>query len=63
MRVELEETVKGVPSDALLLASWDDDVKSLKYTWPDKNGKWTRGGEMPSRPFRRQSCLPHGRAI
>jgi len=49
MKVELEEAVKGVPSDQLLLggSSWDEDVKSLKYAWPDKNGKRTRGGEMP----------------
>jgi hypothetical protein len=30
MRVELEEAVKGVPGDELLLggSSWDDNVKS-----------------------------------
>jgi hypothetical protein len=49
MKVELDEPVKGVPSDELLLggSSWNADQKSLKYAWPDKNGKRARGGEIP----------------
>jgi hypothetical protein len=49
MNVEMEEGVKGVPGDALLLgrSSWDNEAQSLKYAWPDKNGKRARGGEIP----------------
>lgn len=37
------------------IASWDDGsgkAKSFKFTWFDKNGKPTRGGEIPV------ECLP-----
>jgi hypothetical protein len=49
MKVELSEPVMGSSTDELLLgrSSWDDDAASLKYGWPDKNGKRTRGGEIP----------------
>ncbi len=49
MRVDLVEDVKGVPGDQLLLgaSSWDSNARSLKYAWPDKNGKRARGGELP----------------
>lgn len=49
MKVEHEEVVKGVPKDALLLgsSSWKPPEPSLKYGWPDKNGKRARGGEIP----------------
>lgn len=49
MRVELEEPVEGVMGDELLLggSSWNPEHKSLKYAWPDKNGKRARGGEIP----------------
>lgn len=49
MKVEYEEAVKGTPKDALLLgrSSWQPDEPSLKYGWPDKNGKRARGGEIP----------------
>jgi len=49
MKVELQEPVKGVAGDELLLgrSSWDNKARSLKYAWPDKNGKRARGGELP----------------
>jgi hypothetical protein len=49
VKVEYEEDVKGVPKDALLLgsSSWKPTETSLKYGWPDKNGKRARGGEIP----------------
>jgi hypothetical protein len=49
MKVELEESVKGAPTDTLLLgaSSWNPEDRSLKYAWPDKNGKRARGGEIP----------------
>lgn len=49
MKVERQEPVKGVPTDELLLgrSSWNQNETSLKYGWPDKNGKRTRGGEIP----------------
>ena len=49
MKVERQEPVKGVPTDELLLgrSSWNQEETSLKYAWPDKNGKRTRGGEIP----------------
>jgi hypothetical protein len=39
----------GENGDRLLLgvASWSPDDRSLKYGWPDKNGKIARGGELP----------------
>lgn len=49
MKAEAEEDVKGAPGDKLLLgrSSWDNEARSLKYAWPDKNGKRARGGELP----------------
>lgn len=28
-------------------SSWDQNANSIKYTWFDKNGHATRGGEFP----------------
>lgn len=50
MKVHAREPVDGgSPGDELLLgaSSWNDDDTSLKYGWLDKNGKRTRGGELP----------------
>jgi hypothetical protein len=49
MKAELEESVEGVPGDVLVLgsSSWSTEERSLKYAWPDKNGKRARGGELP----------------
>ena len=49
MEVEHHESVDGVQGDELLLgrSSWSADDRSLKYAWPDKNGRRARGGEMP----------------
>lgn len=49
MRAEVDEPVENVPNDSLLLgrSSWSDEDRSLKYAWPDKNGKRARGGEIP----------------
>lgn len=49
MKVERQETVENVPTDELLLggSTWDPRERSLKYAWPDKNGKRARGGEVP----------------
>lgn len=49
MKVEHSEIAK-VNSDCeirLGSSSWDDNAKSVKYTWFDKNGKAVRGGEFP----------------
>jgi hypothetical protein len=29
------------------ISSWSDDCSSVKYSWPDKNGNSSRGGEFP----------------
>jgi hypothetical protein len=45
-----EEPVKTWPTDTLVLgnSSWHGGAdRSLKYAWPDKNGKRARGGELP----------------
>ena len=49
MKPEHEEAVKGSDKDVLLLgdSSWKPVERSLKYAWPDKNGKRARGGEIP----------------
>jgi hypothetical protein len=49
MKVEHQEAVDGVQGDELLLggSSWDAADRSLKYAWPDKNGRRARGGEVP----------------
>lgn len=40
----------GSEEDRLLLgtSSWSDDDTSLKYGWLDKNGRRSRGGELPT---------------
>jgi hypothetical protein len=52
MDYEVNVPVEGSPGekgDRLLLgrSSWSSDDRSLKYGWPDKNGKIARGGELP----------------
>jgi hypothetical protein len=49
MKVDEQEPVKLAPTDTLLLgtSSWNPADKSLKYAWPDKNGKRSRGGKLP----------------
>lgn len=50
MEPEFEEDVELWPTDTLVLgkSSWHGGAdKSLKYAWPDKNGKRARGGEVP----------------
>ncbi len=56
MEVFEQELVHGTDADELRIGigSWDEKKKggagkqlSMKYTWPDKNGKPARGGEMP----------------
>jgi len=49
MKPQYEEAVKGSKKDVLLLgdSSWKPVERSLKYAWPDKNGKRARGGEIP----------------
>jgi hypothetical protein len=45
-----EEAVETWPTDTLVLgnSSWHGGAdRSLKYAWPDKNGKRARGGEIP----------------
>jgi len=45
-----EEAVETWPTDTLMLgnSSWHGGAdRSLKYAWPDKNGKRARGGEIP----------------
>lgn len=50
------EKVKDTKKDELRIgvASWDETRKggtgeqlALKYAWPDKNGRVSRGGELP----------------
>jgi len=52
MEYEVNVAVEGLAGengDRLLLgaSSWNPADKSLKYGWPDKNGKIARGGELP----------------
>jgi hypothetical protein len=50
MDAEFEEPVETWPTDTLVLgkSSWHGGAdRSLKYAWPDKNGKRARGGEIP----------------
>lgn len=49
MKPEVEEPVHGTEHDVLLLgrSSWKPEDRSLKYAWPDKNGRRARGGEVP----------------
>ncbi|HEX3692633.1 MAG TPA: hypothetical protein VHU13_04760 [Solirubrobacteraceae bacterium] len=51
MKVEKHEpVVGGGDGDELLLgkSSWSETDTSLKYGWLDKNGRFARGGEMPT---------------
>jgi hypothetical protein len=52
MDPEFEEDVEHWPTDTLVLgnSSWHGGAdKSLKYAWPNKNGKWAEHlGESPS---------------
>ncbi len=57
MKVEFSESAKNDPNCEIRLgvASWADGnnaVKSVKYAWPDKNGKVARGGEIPVKALR-----------
>ncbi len=49
MDVEFSEQAKNDPNCEIRLgkASWANSQRSVKYTWFDKNGKTTRGGEFP----------------
>ena len=53
MQAKIKVPAKGgAKGDVLMLgiASWskpDAEDRSLKYGWPDKNGKIARGGELP----------------
>lgn len=49
MNTEFSEKAKIDPKCEICLgeASWDNSQKSVKYTWFDKNGKASRGGEFP----------------
>ena len=49
MKVEESEGSKTNPGSQIRLgvSSWDDKDKSAKYGWLDKNGKISRGGEVP----------------
>lgn len=40
----------GAKDDELLLgtSSWSPKETSLKYAWPDKKGRRSRGGELPT---------------
>lgn len=49
MEVEKSEVAKIDSNCEIRIgeSSWDKNEKSVKYTWFDKNGKATRGGEFP----------------
>ncbi len=50
MRVEHKEPAKGFPADCELrlgTSSWDPEARSIKFAWRDRNGKVSRGGEVP----------------
>lgn len=49
MKPEIIETAKNNSDCEIRLgqSSWDSTCKSVKYTWFDKSGKATRGGEFP----------------
>jgi len=50
MDYDVNVPVEGASNDRLLLgtSSWSTEDTSLKYGWPDKNGKIARGGELPT---------------
>jgi hypothetical protein len=50
VRPAFSEPARNDPNCEIRLggASWDDDCKSIKYTWfNEKDGKAARGGEVP----------------
>ncbi len=49
MDPEFCEPVPGTKDDELLLgaSTWDPGERSLKYSWRDKIGRRSRGGELP----------------
>jgi hypothetical protein len=49
MRVEKAEACRHHPEDEIRIgrSSWSEDDVSIKYAWPDKRGRASRGGEIP----------------
>jgi hypothetical protein len=49
MDPEFCEPVPDTEGDELLLgaSTWNPDERSLKYSWRDKIGRRSRGGELP----------------
>jgi hypothetical protein len=49
MKSEISEPCRVNPEDEIRIgrSSWDDQDVSIKYTWFDKRGQPSRGGEVP----------------
>lgn len=49
MKPEKSEPCRVHPEDEIRIgrSSWDDQDVSIKYTWFDKRGQPSRGGEIP----------------
>lgn len=49
MKPEDSEPCRQNPDDEIRIgrSSWDHDDLSIKYTWLDKRGRASRGGEVP----------------
>jgi hypothetical protein len=49
MNPEKSEPCRVHPGDEIRIgrSSWNDDDVSIKYTWFDKRGRPSRGGEVP----------------
>lgn len=49
MHPEVSEPCRVHPGDEIRIgrSSWSDDDVSIKYTWFDRRGRATRGGEVP----------------
>lgn len=49
MKSEQSEPCRANPNDEIRIgrSSWDDADLSVKYTWFDKRGRASRGGEVP----------------
>ena len=49
MKPEKSEPCRVHPEDEIRIgrSSWDDQDVSIKYTWFDKRGQPSRGGEVP----------------
>lgn len=49
MKPEKSEPCRVHPKDEIRIgrSSWDDQDTSIKYTWFDKRGQPSRGGEVP----------------